>query len=98
MPETLKPYTTLVDFITGKVIPDIGAEAYRQAVERYLVNAKGFAKEDIAVDADISLEIAGELYHSRLDLVVSPDDGRNRIMVLRFPAQALLTTILYRTT
>ena len=89
MPEILKSYTTLVDFITGKVIPDIGAEANRQAVERYLVNAKGFAKEDIAVDVDISLEIAGERYHSRLDLVVSPDSGRNRIMVLKCPAGSL---------
>ncbi len=89
MPETLKPYNTLVDFVTGKVIADIGAEANRQAVERYLVNAKGFAKEDIAVDVDISLEIAGELYHSRLDLVVSPDDGRNQFMVLKCPAGSL---------
>jgi hypothetical protein len=89
MPEILKSYTTLVDFITGKVVPDIGAEANRQAVERYLVNAKGFAKEDIAVDVDISLEITGELYHSRLDLVVSPDSGSNRFMVLKCPAGSL---------
>ena len=89
MPETLKPYNTLVDFVTGKLIPDIGAEANRQAVERYLVEAKGFAKEDIAVDVEISLEIAGELYHSRLDLVVSPDKGRNRYMVLKCPAGSL---------
>jgi hypothetical protein len=34
MPETLKPYDTLIDFVTGKEIADIGAEANRQAVER----------------------------------------------------------------
>jgi hypothetical protein len=89
MPETLKPYKTLVDFVTGQLVPDIGSEANRQAVERYLVNTKGFAKEDITVDVGISLNIAGEVYDSRLDLVVSPDSGRSRFMVFRCPAGSL---------
>ena len=89
MPKILKPYNTLVDFVTGKEIPHIGAEANRQAVEQYLVNAKGFAKEDIAVNVGISLNIAGEVYESRLDLVVSPDSGRSRFMVFRCPAGSL---------
>ena len=89
MPEILKPYNTLVDFVTGQEIPDIGAEANRQAVEQYLVNTKAYAKEDIAVDVEIVLEIAGERYHSRLDLVVNPDKGKNRFMVLKCPAGSL---------
>ncbi len=87
--ETLKPYTTITDFVTGKEIADIGAEANRQAVERHLVNAKGFANKDIAVDVDISLNISGEQYQSKIDLVVSPDGGKTRFMALRCPAGSL---------
>ncbi len=89
MPETLKPYDTLIDFVTGKEIADIGAEANRQSVERYLVNHKGFSREDIAVDVNISLDITGERYQSRIDLVVSPDDGNTRFMAIKCCAGSL---------
>lgn len=61
---------TIVDFITGRRVPHIGAEANRQAVERILVEMKGYAKEEIVVDAPIALEMEGGVYRSRLDLVV----------------------------
>ena len=67
---------TLVDFITGETVPDTGAEANRQVIERLLVNAKGFDKKDIEVDADIRLTIAGEPYRSQVDLVISVDEAR----------------------
>ena len=41
MSDTLKPYTMITDFITGREIPNIGAEENRQAVARYLVDEKG---------------------------------------------------------
>ena len=50
---SLKPYTSLIDYITGKEVPNVGAEENRQAIERFLVEEKGFAREDIAVDVDI---------------------------------------------
>lgn len=61
---------TLVDFITGRPVPNTGAEENRQAVERFLVEQKGFAKGDIEVDAPIELDISGEPYRSRIDLAV----------------------------
>lgn len=61
---------TLVDFITGRAVPNMGAEENRQAVERFLVEQKGFAKGDIEVDAPIELDIAGEVYRSRIDLAI----------------------------
>ena len=67
---------TLIDFITGETVPDTGAEANRQAIEQLLVNAKGFDKEDVEVDADIRLTIAGKPYRSQIDLVVSVDNTR----------------------
>ncbi|MEE4608085.1 MAG: type I restriction enzyme HsdR N-terminal domain-containing protein [Desulfobacteraceae bacterium] len=58
------------DYITGQCVPEVGAEANRQAVERILVDEKGYAPEEISVDAPISVAIDGETYRSRVDLVV----------------------------
>ena len=89
MTETLKPYTTLVDFVTGKEMPNIGAEENRQAVERFLVEEKGFLKSDIAVDVDIEMAVAGDTYRSQIDLVVSLDEGPVRFMVFKCAAASL---------
>lgn len=80
---SLKPYTTLIDFITGREVPNIGAEENRQAVERYLVEERGFVREDIAVDADIEISIKGERYRSSIDLVVSTDGGETAVIVIK---------------
>lgn len=78
---------TLEDFVTGRTVGDIGAERNRQAVERFLVNAKGFAKRDIAVDCPIQLTVQGETYRSRIDLVVSVDGVG--FMAIKCPAGSL---------
>ena len=60
MSETLKPYTMITDFITGREIPNIGAEENRQVLARFLVNEKEYSKDDIALDVQIEMIIAGE--------------------------------------
>jgi len=89
MPDTLKPYTMITDFVTGKEIPNIGAEENRQAVERHLVNQKGYSKEDIEIDVDIELTVAGEVYRSQIDLVVRLDSGAARFMAVKCAAGSL---------
>ena len=89
MPDTLKPYTTITDFVTGKDVPNIGAEENRQAIERFLVEQRGYLKEDLQIDADIEISVAGELYRSQLDLVVSTDGGKTRFMAIRCVAGSL---------
>ncbi len=64
---------TLTDYITGKNIPDIGAEANRQAFEKFLVTVKAYRRSDIQVDTPIHLTLAGEAYSSKVDLVVCLD-------------------------
>jgi hypothetical protein len=61
----------LIDFISGRKVPHIGAEGRRQKVERLLVEGKGYAREDIEVDAPIILKMETETYSSHVDLVVS---------------------------
>ena len=91
MSDTLKPYSMITDFVTGKEIPNVGAEENRQMVEQYLVNEKGFSKQDVAVDVDIEITVAGELYRSQIDLVVSVDGGdeSTRFMAIKCAAASL---------
>lgn len=80
-----KPYKMIIDFVTGRELPEVGAEANRQAVERFLVLEKGYDKTEVEVDADIAFEVAGEPYRSQLDLVVSVKSGGEavRYMVVK---------------
>jgi hypothetical protein len=89
MPDIQKPYSMITDFVTGKEIPNVGAEQNRQMVERFLVAEKGFSKNDIEVDVDIELTIAGETYRSQIDLVVSVDGGSTRFMAIKCAAASL---------
>ncbi len=63
----------IVDFISGHSVANVGAEANRQQVERYLIQEKGYLREDVQVDAPIDVEIDGEVYRSVVDLVVRID-------------------------
>ena len=89
MSDTLKPYSMITDFVTGKEIPNVGAEENRQMVERFLVNEKGYSKDDIEVDVDIELNVAGEPYRSQIDLVVSIDSGSTCFMAIKCAAASL---------
>ncbi|MBF0203574.1 MAG: type I restriction enzyme HsdR N-terminal domain-containing protein [Desulfamplus sp.] len=61
---------TLIDYITGKMIPDVGAEGSRQLFEKFLVENKGYEKEDVLVDVPIKVMFKGEEYLSTVDLIV----------------------------
>lgn len=87
MTDCFSTHRVITDFVTGKSIIDIGPEANRQAVEKYLVNEKGYAREDIIVDMELSLNIAGKLYHTKLDLVVVVDGSP--FMVIKCAAGSL---------
>lgn len=89
MSETLKPYSMITDFVTGKEIPNVGAEENRQMLEKFLVAEKGYAKEDIEVDVDLEISIDGQPYRSQIDLIVSADGGVNRFMAFKCAAASL---------
>jgi hypothetical protein len=89
MSETIKPHTMITDFVTGREVPNVGAEENRQAVETFLVSEKGYLKEDIQVDVDLTITVAGVPYRSQVDLVVSPDGGPPPFMVIKCAAGSL---------
>lgn len=65
---------TLIDYITGNEIPDVGAEGSRQLFEKFLVENRGFAKSDVKVDVPITVTFQGAPYHATVDLVVFCDE------------------------
>jgi hypothetical protein len=68
--KVLKPYDFIEDFVTGRQTPLIGSEANRQEVEKFLVEKKGYAREEITVDQDLILTVGGEPYRSQIDLLI----------------------------
>jgi len=78
---------SIVDFATGRTLPLVGAEANRQRLERFLVERKGYDRADLAIDVDIRLTVAGQPYHSQIDLVLSLE-GR-RFMLFKIAAGSL---------
>jgi hypothetical protein len=68
----------IVDFITGEPVPNAGAEANRQQVERYLIEVKGYRRDDVIVDAPINVEIEGDVYRSSVDLIIKIE---NRLLM-----------------
>jgi len=89
VPDTLKPYTVIRDFITGKEITNVGAEENRQVVEHFLVEEKGYLKDEIEIDVDIEMIVTGETYTSQIDLIVSANDGATRLMAFKCVAGSL---------
>jgi hypothetical protein len=63
----------LTDYLTGRAIPAVGAEENRQAILKYLVEEKGYAKTDLATDVPIAVKVAGEVYRSTVDVVARVD-------------------------
>ncbi|MFW6334037.1 MAG: type I restriction enzyme HsdR N-terminal domain-containing protein [Desulfosalsimonas sp.] len=80
-------YDMITDYITGRQVPDTGAEANRQAVERILVERKGYAPEDIEVDRKVAFIAGGQHYSSAVDLVVFC--GKTALMVIKCAAGSL---------
>ena len=58
------------DCITGKEVPLTGSEENRQAVEKVLVQEKGFLKEDIEVDSALDFEVGGEVFKAKIDILI----------------------------
>lgn len=87
MPDCNTPW--LEDFVTGRRMADIGPEANRQAVERYLVEIKGYRREEIRVDAPLEIVVAGEPYHTRIDLLVTAGSAHRPFMLIKCAAGSL---------
>jgi hypothetical protein len=86
-PSSISP--TLKDFLTGAVIPDVGAESNRQAVLRFLVEEKGYTRNALWVDAPLRIRIGDSSYTGKIDLIVKAGKPLKSIMAFKCCAGSL---------
>ncbi len=77
------------DFITGREITDTDDERLRQKLARFLVEVKGYAKEEIEPKYRLELMIDGKKVLSMVDFVVKI--GGRSLMVIRYGPGSLVT-------
>jgi Holliday junction resolvase len=77
------------DFITGREIKDTDDERLRQRIARFLVEEKGYVKEDIEVKRRIEMQIEGKKIRSMVDFVVTA--GGASYMVIKYGPGSLVT-------
>jgi len=80
---------TLKDYLTGRTIPDVGAERNRQTLLRFLVEEKGYAREALWTNAPIRTAIGGEPYQARIDLIVQAGNPLKPLMAVKCCAGSL---------
>jgi len=83
------PPPTLKDYLTGDLIPDVGAESHRQNLLQYLVEVKGYPREALWVDAPIRTVIGGTPYQAKIDLIVSAGSPAINYMAFKCCAGSL---------
>ena len=82
-------YGRCLDYLTGESIVDTDDERYRQQLTRFLVEKKGFNKNELTTGLTIETLFAGQFVVSKIDIVVSLDN--RQIMVLRYGPGSLVT-------
>lgn len=82
-------YGHLTDYVTGKSVVDTDDERYRQKIARFLVEEKGYSRDDLEVRQVIETRFSNQLVRSKIDIVVSLR-GR-RVMLIRYGPGSLVT-------
>lgn len=70
-----------VDYITGRTIVDTHDERARQKIARFLVEEKGYSRDDIEVRREIPLIVDGNRATSRVDFVIRLDGRAFAIII-----------------
>jgi len=70
----------LIDFITGQEVVDTTDERVRQGVERFLLEEKGYSKDDLEVDAEFDIVLDEKINRAKVDLVINVEGKRFMII------------------
>ena len=82
-------YGTCTDFITGETIVDTDDERCRQKLARFLVEEKGYDKNDLEPRLCIETLYSGQFVASTIDITVHM--AGKRFMILRFAPGSIVT-------
>ena len=61
---------TLIDYLSGAVIPFSNRDNIRQTLVKTLIEEKGYQKTDISLDREIRFELDGQQIRSAVDIAV----------------------------
>ncbi len=82
-------YGTLSDYLTGENIVDTDDERYRQNIARFLVDKKGYKKNELQARLKIETLFNHNFVTSTIDLVITL--SKKRLIVLRYGPGSLVT-------
>ncbi|MCK5544908.1 MAG: type I restriction enzyme HsdR N-terminal domain-containing protein [Desulfobulbaceae bacterium] len=82
-------YGTFTDYVSGETVVDTDDERYRQKLARFMVEEKGYTKDDLESLTKIETLFSGQFVASRIDLVVSLNE--KRFMIIRYGPGSLVT-------
>lgn len=83
-------YGYVVDYVTGRKFPDTPVERVRQKLERFLVEIKGYSKEDIEVDVGREIVVDSEKVDLRAELVVNVEGKRFMVIKCEPPTRFII--------
>jgi hypothetical protein len=76
------------DYITGIALWDTPKERVRQNVERFLIEEKGYSKDDVIVDYEFDVHVQEGIAKATADLLIRAD-GKNAIVIMCAPPSVL---------
>jgi hypothetical protein len=79
----------LVDFITGKTIKDTHDERYRQKIARFLVENKGFQREEIEANRELYVKADEKCAIIKIDFLISVTE--KCAMIVKYGPGSLVT-------
>ena len=82
-------YGTCVDYLTGETIVDTDDERCRQELARFLVEEKGYVKEELEPRLCIETLYNGQFVTSTIDITVRVNG--KRLMIIRFAPGSIVT-------
>ncbi|MCD6320421.1 MAG: type I restriction enzyme HsdR N-terminal domain-containing protein [Candidatus Desulfofervidaceae bacterium] len=80
---------TIIDFLTGKRLPDTDMERLRQRVARFLVEEKGYNRSDIEVKTTLETTVDNKKIVFSIDYIIRLE-GKRLVLINCFPT-ALVT-------
>lgn len=82
-------YGLLEDYVTGEKIVDTDDERYRQKMARFLVESKGYARQDLEPRLKIETLFAKQFVTSTIDMTVRING--KRFMIVRYGPGSIVT-------
>lgn len=79
----------VLDFITGKKLPNTPEEGVRQKVEHFLVEEKGYLGQDVLVGKSIPIVVGRKRLTPESDLVLAPERTYFMVIECKAPAEPL---------